>query len=78
MAAKDDARAVKLYGQAAAQGHAAAQCSLAIAYKNGEGVARNYHEAERLFRLAAAGGDDDARDWLTVDGVDTSSFPMRY
>ena len=46
---------------AANQGNAAAQYNLGVFYYNSEGVTQNKTEAARLFRLAAAQGDEDAK-----------------
>lgn len=46
---------------AADQGDARAQCYLGICYEYGEGVTQNKTEAARLFRLAAAQGDENAK-----------------
>lgn len=46
---------------AADQGDARAQCYLGICYEYGEGVAKDIKEAVRLYKLAAAQGDEDAK-----------------
>jgi hypothetical protein len=51
---QDDVEAARQYGHAAAQGHADAQCRLALLrVRGGEGVPQDLVEAVRLFRLAA-------------------------
>ena len=42
------------------QGHALAQCNLGCRFENGEGVAQDYAEALRLYKLAAKQGFTDA------------------
>ncbi len=59
--AQDDAKAVRLYRLAAAQGHAGAQNFLAYMFDNGDGVVQDYAEALRLYRLAADQGHADAQ-----------------
>ena len=49
---------------AANQGYATAQCNLGVCYYNGEGVTQNKAEAARLFKLAAAQGDENAKNAL--------------
>ena len=49
---------------AANQGDAAAQYNLGVCYYNGEGVTQNKAEAARLFKLAAAQGDENAKNAL--------------
>ena len=55
--AKDYAEAVRLYGLAAAQGHAVAQYNLGVIFEQGKGVAK----AIRWYRLAAAQGVAQAK-----------------
>ncbi len=59
--AQDFAEAVRLYGLAADQGLAIAQCNLGLMFDHGEGVAQDAAEAIRWYRLAAAQGDADAQ-----------------
>jgi TPR repeat protein len=59
--AQDHAEAVRLYGLAAAQGHAGAQTNLGFMLEYGRGVAPDTAEAIRLYRLAAAQGDPHAQ-----------------
>ena len=58
------AEAVRWYREAAEQGHASAQCSLAGMYEQGEGVPQSFAEAERWYRRAAAQGDAEAAEAL--------------
>ena len=44
---------IRMWHMAADQGHAEAQFSLGLMYNNGHGVKQDYHEAVRLYRLAA-------------------------
>ena len=57
---KNPTEAVKWYRRAAAQGNAAAQNNLGVAYQTGEGVPMDYVEAYKWLNLAAAQGDTDA------------------
>jgi TPR repeat protein len=52
---------VRLYGLAAAQGHANAQFNLGFMFDKGRGVAQDYAEAARLYGLAAEKGHADAQ-----------------
>jgi hypothetical protein len=54
--ARDYAEALRLYGLAAAQGHAVAQFHLGSMFAKGRGVAQDYAEAVRWYSLAAAKG----------------------
>ena len=58
---KDPAEAVKWFRNAAEQGHAAAQNSLAICYDKGIGTAQNQPEAVNWWRIAAENGDAAAQ-----------------
>ena len=59
-------RAVKWYSRAADNGYAAAQCNLGNCYLNGQGVVRNVGCAQRLYRLAAEQGDEQAKSNLDI------------
>jgi len=61
---EDDAVALRLYGLAAAQGHADAQYSLGDMFEEGQGVAQDTAEAIRWYRLAAEQGNVLARERL--------------
>jgi TPR repeat protein len=54
---KDLATAVPLFRQAAGLGNAHAQCSLGYCFATGKGVAQDWAEAVRHYRLAVAQGD---------------------
>ena len=56
--ARDYAEARRLYGLAAAQGHAEAQCCLGCMHCDGQGGQADFAEARRLLGLAAAQGHD--------------------
>jgi TPR repeat protein len=67
-------KAAELLSQAAAQGHAGAQCNLGLMYRDGEGVPQNTKKAAELLSQAAAQGDADSKFYLgmmyrTGDGV---------
>ena len=49
---KDDAKAVKMLREAAAEGIAYAQCKLGIRHMTGDGVSHDLSEAARLFLSA--------------------------
>lgn len=53
---------------AAEQGDAKAQSNLGDMYREGEGVEKDYVEAEKWYRLAAEQGDDDAKEALRILG----------
>ena len=56
---------MRLFGLAAAQGHADAQCDLGTRLlMGGEGGQQDVAEAMRLFGLAAALGHADAQEYL--------------
>jgi len=57
----DYATALKLLQPLADQDDADAQTSLGEMYDSGEGVAQNFGEALKWYRLAATQGDDDAQ-----------------
>jgi len=52
----DDAQAIKWYSLASEQGHAQAQCNLAVMHQNGWGVPQSDAEAVRLYSLSAEQG----------------------
>jgi TPR repeat protein len=54
-------RARRLYGLAAAQGHAYAQYNLGAMHDRGEGGPQDFAEARRLWGLAAAQGHAGAQ-----------------
>ncbi len=56
----DYATALKEWRPLAERGHAGAQVLLGGMYARGEGVPKDYTEALRWYRLAAAQGDEDA------------------
>ena len=58
---KDLAEARRLYGLAAAQGHADAQAGLGGMHYDGEGGPNNLAEAWRLLGIAAEQGHDGAQ-----------------
>ncbi|MCB1130400.1 MAG: SEL1-like repeat protein [Verrucomicrobiae bacterium] len=58
---QDFGKAIPLLREAAENGNADAYYVLGSAYESGSGVNRNYSEAMRLYRRAAAGGSNDAR-----------------
>jgi TPR repeat protein len=61
-APKDPTTAVRFFRQAAERNHPAAQNMLGICYERGEGVAKYQVEAYKWFLLAAAQGNDRAKD----------------
>jgi len=63
--ARDEVEAARLYRISADKGDAFAQAKLGIMYAEGRGVGRDAAEARRWLNLAAAQGDEEARDWLT-------------
>ena len=54
---KDYDNALKLYEQAAFQGHAGAQCNLGFMYANGKGVKKDYKKALDWYQEAALQGN---------------------
>jgi TPR repeat protein/ankyrin repeat protein len=58
---KDYEKAREWFDKAAAQGNAAAQCSLGYLYYNGQGVRQDYEKARGWFEKAAAQGNADAQ-----------------
>src|SRR5512146_1251833 len=59
--AKDLAATVQWWQKAASQGHPGAQNGLGSMYQNGEGVAQDFSQAARWYRLAAEQGDAAAQ-----------------
>jgi TPR repeat protein len=59
--AEDQAEAVSWYRKSADQNLALAEYFLGLGYKKGEGVAKNQVEAYKWFWLAAAQGNQDAK-----------------
>jgi len=57
----DDTLALKWYQMAADQGHAQAQCNMAVMYANGWGVPQSDEEALKLYILAAEAGVTEAQ-----------------
>ena len=49
-------KAARIWKDLAGQGNGEAQCSLAMVYLNGRGVAKNFEEARRWFEIAADRG----------------------
>jgi uncharacterized protein len=62
----DFAAALRLLQPFAEHGDASAECNLGVMYEQGRGVAQNYGEAMRWFRLAALQGDASAQSNLGV------------
>lgn len=62
--AQDYAKALKLFGPLAEQGHPTAQILLGDMYHNGQGVAKDEAQALAWFRKAAEGGNADAQTLL--------------
>ena len=54
---KNEAEAVRLYRQAADQGHAPSQASLGLAYDLGRGIGQSYAEALKWYRRATEKGN---------------------
>jgi TPR repeat protein len=71
-------QAVKWYRLAAAQGYAAAQSLLGLAYDVGRGVPQNYAEAEKWYRLAAAQSDATAQSLLGLMYDEGHGVPRNY
>ena len=67
---KDHKEAARLLTPLVAQGDDIAQFILGTMYESGRGVAQNYEEAARLYGLAAAQGNADAK---TFNAIKTSS-----
>jgi hypothetical protein len=57
---------LRLFQPLADHGDASAECNLGVMYEQGRGVAQNYREAMRWFRLAALQGDASAQSNLGV------------
>jgi TPR repeat protein len=64
--ARYEREAVKWFRLAADQGHAEAQCRLAICYRDGSGVKKDQREAVKWFRLAADQGHTSAQFDLAI------------
>ena len=62
----DYEKAVKLFHQAAEQGHVSAQYNLGLMYAKGEGVAQNHKKAIKWWRQAAEQGDAEAQFTLAM------------
>jgi uncharacterized protein len=60
----DFAVAVTLWLPLARQGNVRAQYDMGVLYQHGQGVAQDYKEAAKWYRLAAAQGDEDAQNNL--------------
>ena len=58
---KNEAKAFRLWKRSAEGGYAEAQYYVALCYRNGDYVEQNSGEALKWLRLAAAGGQPDAR-----------------
>ena len=77
---QDFPEAVWLYRVAADQGHAKAQCSLALMYMRGIGVPEDFTEAKRFYQLAADQGYANAQHSLGImyaHGFGGSAGPRR-
>ena len=59
---QDHAEAAKWYRRAAEQGHTPAQNMLGVMYKQGEGVPENFVLAYHWYNLAAAQGNETAKE----------------
>ena len=64
---QDNAKALKLWHQAAELGHADAYLNIGIAYRNGRGVEVDKQKAGRYLELAAMAGDANARFIIGVE-----------
>jgi len=89
--AQDDGEAVRWYQSAATQGNAPAQFNLAFIaatkgsasaqfnvgfmYERGQGVAKDYKEAVRWYKLAAAQGNVNAKIWLEIAESKAAATP---
>jgi uncharacterized protein len=60
----DFAVAVTLWLPLARQGNVRAQYDMGVMYQHGQGVAQDYKEAAKWYRLAAVQGDEDAQNNL--------------
>lgn len=69
---KDYATAARWYEQAANANDLRGQYHLGLLYERGFGVTKNMEKATTLMRASAAGGDEDAMDWLRAHNVDLS------
>ena len=63
---KNFEKAIYLFEKAAKEGHADAQCGLAICYYNGEGIKQDYEQAFNWWKKAAVQGDAYAQHWLAI------------
>ncbi len=63
---KNFEKAIYLFEKAAKEGHADAQCGLAICYYNGEGIKQDYEQAFNWWKKAAEKGDTDAQYGLAI------------
>ncbi|MGA2147672.1 MAG: tetratricopeptide repeat protein [Bryobacteraceae bacterium] len=75
---KDYAEAIRWFRQAAEQGNAKAQFSLAFRYEQGQEVPRNYAEAIRWYRKAAEQGEPHAQFNLGVMYAKGQGVPQDY
>jgi TPR repeat protein len=66
---------VRMYTEAADQGHVGSQCNLGIIYSEGEGVPKDFAKAMRLFHLAAEKGDSFAQHNLGNMYSETDDIP---
>ena len=74
----DDSPSMKDLSTKAAQGDIRAQLSLALRYRDGKGVKRDYAEAMRWAHLAADRGDAAAMDfvgWMFLEGLGVKHNP---
>ena len=58
---QSDSKAREWFGKAAKQGHAHAQCNLALMYEHGKGVEQSDSNAVRWYAKAVAQGDEHAQ-----------------
>lgn len=75
---QDYEAAMKLYKQAAAQGHSGAQFSLGLMHAEGQGVPQNYIEAVKWYKLAASQGHSGAQFNLAVMYTLGRGIPQNY
>lgn len=59
--AKNTAKAVQCFRDAAEKGHAGAQAEMGVRYEDGDGVARDFRKAAEWYRKAAAQGHNGAK-----------------
>ena len=70
-APNDDVEAVRWFGKAAANGHAASETALGYMYEMGRGVDKNLTKAVAWYRKAAGQGDAEAQcclGWMLANG----------